>query len=144
MLPFCPPLVMENVQNPSKKREASLTVTDPPSPKHAKTDPASSVAVQESAHSLNIRQLLTEEYETISDIRDRLKNSQIPPEEVLNKVGLVLRCIAQEYKSSHPDWPYNPIAKLNLLRHPRFSISEIYDHVAAVSSEDVPKWSVHV
>ncbi|KAK0243227.1 hypothetical protein EDD85DRAFT_814328 [Armillaria nabsnona] len=131
---------MENVQNPSKKREASLTVTDPPSPKHAKTDPASSVAVQESAHSLNIRKLLTEEYETISDIRDRLKNSQIPSEEVLNEVGLVLRCTAQEYKSSHPDWPYNPIAKLSLLRHPRFSISEIYDHVAAVSSEDGPKW----
>ncbi|SJL02465.1 uncharacterized protein ARMOST_05793 [Armillaria ostoyae] len=129
---------MENDQNPSKKREASLTVTDQPSPKHAKTDPASSVAVQESAHSMGIRQLV-QECDTISRIRDRLKNGQMS-EEVLDDVALVVRATAFQYKSSHPDWPYNPIAKFSLRRHPCLSTSDIYDHVAAVSSEDDPKW----
>ncbi|PBK66974.1 hypothetical protein ARMSODRAFT_333550 [Armillaria solidipes] len=129
---------MENDQNPSKKRKASLTVTDQPSPKHAKMDPASSVAVQESAHSMGIRQLV-QECDTISRIRDRLKNGRMS-EEVLDDVALVVRATAFQYKSSHPDWPYNPIAKFSLRRHPCLSTSDIYDHVAAVSSEDDPKW----
>ncbi|KAK0190510.1 hypothetical protein F5146DRAFT_1194435 [Armillaria mellea] len=119
---------MENLQNPWKKREASLTVTDQPSPKHVKTDSASSVAVQESVHSLKIRKIV-QECGIMPGIRDRLKNSQVSPEEVLADILMVLRVTVLEYKSSHSDWPYNLIAKL-----------KIYNHAVVVNSEDDPKW----